>query len=224
MVFDLDGTLADTVADLIFAANATFGASGYGRPLDPASDPAVTRLGGGRAMLMHGYAVLGIHRSDAELEKEYQTLIRKYSQRVCVESRLYPGCMAALERLHRRGVPMAVCTNKPGVLAHPLLEALGVRPLFGAVIAADTLAVRKPHPEPLVEAVARVNAEITKSVLIGDSVTDRETARAAGALSVMVTFGPLGHDTASLDPHALLHHFDELDDMLAALPARDSCL
>lgn len=214
LIFDLDGTLADTGGDLIAAANATFRDLGFDAPLDVVTDAEVGLQTGGRAMLKHGFMRLGIQYSEAEIEKYYQPLVDNYAKGLCIHSHLYPGCKSALERLRVSGVPMAVCTNKPARLAEPLLSEFGISHYFKTVIAADTLAVRKPHPEPLWAAIEACGGDPKQSILVGDSVTDRETARRAGAASMLVTFGPLADKVRAFEPQMLLNSYAELDNLL----------
>ncbi len=115
------------------------------------------------------------------------------------------------------GFAVGICTNKPEGLAEILMQRLGVRDMFGALIGADTLPVRKPDPAPLRETVTRLGGDMARATLIGDTVTDRETARAAGIPSVLVTFGPDGRGVADLQPEALLDHYDDLDGVLEAV-------
>ncbi|MBT8411067.1 MAG: HAD-IA family hydrolase, partial [Octadecabacter sp.] len=130
---------------------------------------------------------------------------------------LYDGAMEVVEALKSKGFFVGICTNKPEALAQILLQRLGIRDAFGSLVGADTLAVRKPDPEPLFEAVRRAGGDPARCCLIGDSDTDRNTARAAGVPSVLVTFGPSGEDMAALEPEALIDHFDELPDVAARL-------
>ena len=88
---------------------------------------------------------------------------------------------------------------------------------FGALVGADTLPVRKPDPAPFRHAVKLVGGDPARAVLIGDTETDRETARAAGVPSVLVTFGPLGGGVEALSPEALLDHYDDLDRVLSGI-------
>lgn len=216
VVFDLDGTLADTSADLIAAANAVFRAGGHGDVLDPVADMA-TAFRGGRAMLTLGYDRLGSADRPAAVEAGYPLLLDAYRDAIDVHTRLYPGAREAVAALSRAGYRVAICTNKPEALAQTLLHRLGIRDAFGALIGADTLAHRKPHPAPLREAVARAGGDPARAVLIGDTVTDRDTARAAGLPCVLVGFGPDGDGVTALEPEATIGHFDELAGVVARL-------
>ena len=208
VIFDLDGTLADTSGDLIASANVCFRQMGLGDLLDPVADAGIA-LRGGRMMLKRG-----LERVDqfdqATVDQYYPTLLEAYRDAIDVYTVLYPGAMAAVETLKMQGYGVGICTNKPEGLADLLLTRMGIRGVFGSLVGADTLPVRKPDPEPLRETARRLGGDPAKTVLIGDSDTDRNTARNAGVPSVLVTFGPSGADMAALKPEALIHHFDEL--------------
>jgi len=216
VIFDLDGTLADTSGDLIMAANACFEALGHGAMLDMAADQA-TAFAGGRAMLRLGFERLGMDDIEARIEEQFQPLIGHYGANINTHTRIYDGVEAAVERLLDADYRVGICTNKPEGLAEDLMQRLGMRDMFGALIGADTLPVRKPDPAPYVETVQRAGGNLARSVLIGDTVTDRETARAAGVPSVLVTFGPTGRDVEALQPEALLDHYDDLFDLVEGL-------
>lgn len=211
VVFDLDGTLADTSGDLIAAANACFQARGLGALLDPQAD-ALIAFHGGRAMLRAGYARLPADRllpPGAE-DEDFPRLLAHYGDAIAVHTRLYPGTEAALERLAAQGHRLAVCTNKPEGLAERLLRELGVRTRFAALIGADTLPVRKPDPRPYQAAVKAAGGEVGHSFLVGDTETDRKTAANAGVRVALVAFGPEGQGLDRLKPEAMLAHFDDL--------------
>lgn len=214
VVFDLDGTLADTAADLLAAANACFVARGHGAPLDM-GDAAVA-FQGGRAMLRAGAERLGLD-PEAIAEADFQPLLGHYAANLDSQTRLYPGCIAMLDRLAAAGHALAVCTNKPAALAEALLTRLGIRDRFASLVGADTLPVRKPDPAPYRLAVAQAGGG--RSLLIGDTITDARTARAAGVPVVLVSFGPEGADVARHAPDALLDHFDDLPDLVTRLLA-----
>jgi phosphoglycolate phosphatase len=214
VVFDLDGTLADTSADLLAAANACFRALGHGDVLGPGD--AATAFQGGRAMLRLGFGRLGTP-SETAVDAEYPRLLAAYAAAIDRHTVLYPGAAAAVSALRQAGFATAVCTNKPAALAEVLLGRLGIRDLFGALVGADTLPVRKPDPRPLVEAVRRAGGDPARALLVGDTGTDSTTGRAAGVPVVLVTFGPEGHAVARHGPAALLHRFDDLPALAARL-------
>lgn len=218
VIFDLDGTLADTSGDLIAAANVCFSAMGAGDLLDPARDQG-TALRGGRAMLKLGMDRIGRGAENETIDRYYPMLLEAYGSAISVYTRIYPGALAAIDALKTRGYGVGICTNKPEALADQLLRSLQVRDVFASLVGADTLSVRKPDPEPLFEAARRAGGDPMSCLLVGDSDTDRNTARAAGVASVLVTFGPGGEDMAALEPEALLAHYDALPDIVERLLA-----
>lgn len=215
VIFDLDGTLADTSGDLIAAANVCFRQMGKGDVLDPAQDAGIA-LRGGRMMLRRGLERLDDYDA-AIVDRYYPVLLDAYREAIDVHTFLYSGAMEAVETLKIQGYGVGICTNKPEALAELLLTRLGVRDAFASMIGADTLAVRKPDPEPLREAARQAGGDPAQCVLIGDSDTDRNTAKAAGVPSVLVTFGPSGADMSALNPEALLHHYADLPAIVSDL-------
>lgn len=216
VIFDLDGTLADTAGDLIAACNAALAAMGQPAKLVMGADDA-TAFRGGRAMLRLAGARLGLTDDTAMVEAGYPLLLEAYGAAIDCHTTLYPGAMEAVYRLKSKGVAVGICTNKPEGLAQTLLTRLGIRDDFAALVGADTLTVRKPDPAPLIEAVARAGGALDRSILIGDTVTDRETARAAARPCALVTFGPTGRAVADLQPEALIDHYDGLDAIIDRL-------
>jgi phosphoglycolate phosphatase len=215
VIFDLDGTLADTSGDLIAAANACFREMGAGDLLDPVAD-AATAFAGGRAMLRLGLSRIG-RVDEGEIDRQFSPFLDHYEAHIDVHTVLYSGTMEAVRDLKSNGYKVGICTNKPEYLAEILMQRLGVRDEFASLIGADTLPPRKPDPEPLFEAVRRAGGDPKRCCLIGDTVTDHETARAAGVPSILVTFGPDGHGVAYLEPDALLHDYADLVQIVQAL-------
>ncbi len=216
VIFDLDGTLADTSADLLAAANACFLALGMGAPLRHETDQA-TAFKGGRAMLRLGFERLNGQVAEADVDAQFPVLLQYYEDNIDTFTTLYPGTMEAVAQLKSDGYKVGICTNKPEGLAQLLLTRLGVRDAFASLIGADTLPTRKPDPAPYYASVKAAGGAVAQSILIGDTVTDRETARAAKVPSVLVTFGPDGRGVADLQPEALLDHFDDLPALAAEL-------
>ncbi|MDG1471630.1 MAG: HAD-IA family hydrolase [Ascidiaceihabitans sp.] len=209
VIFDLDGTLADTSGDLIEAANVCFRDMGAGDMLDPASDAGIA-LRGGRAMLMLGLQRMDRAHDKDKLDHYYPVLLEAYAKDIDSRTVMYPGAMDAVEVLKTLGYGVGIATNKPQGLAEELLKRLGVRDAFASMVGADTLDVRKPDPEHLFEAARRAGGDPALTCLIGDTDTDRKTARNAGVPSVLVTFGPAGGDMAALEPEALLDDYADL--------------
>ncbi|MBP9049529.1 MAG: HAD-IA family hydrolase [Tabrizicola sp.] len=204
VVFDLDGTLADTSADLLAAANACLPRACLG------PEDALTAFHGGRAMLRLGFDRLGLDWTEAEVDAAYPVLLEAYRGGIATHTRLYPGAMAAVEGLKTAGFAVSICTNKPEELAELLLSALGVRGAFGALVGADTLPVRKPDPAPYRAAVERAGGLVARSMLVGDTETDAKTGVAAGVPVALVTFGPEGAGVSRFRPAALLDRFEDL--------------
>ena len=210
VVFDLDGTLADTSADLLAAANACFAGMGHAEPLDPGRDGG-TAVQGARAMLRLGFERLrgpGDHEGD--VDTHYRPLLEHYGADIARHTTFYPGALDAVAALRAEGYRVAICTNKPGWLTERLLLALRVTDAFDAVVAADTLSVSKPDPAPFREAVIRAGGDPARAFLVGDTQTDVSTARAAGVPVVLVSFGPAGREVLSLDHDHALNDYAEL--------------
>ncbi len=208
VVFDLDGTLADTSADLLAAANACFRDLGLGDVLEHGRDSG-TALRGGRAMLTLGFERVG-WQDMSEVDRQYQPLLDHYDGAIDHHTTMYPGAVDAVQRLRDTGYATAICTNKPEGLAEKLMRSLGVRDLFDSLIGADTLPVRKPDPAPLWAAVDQAGGDRDRCLLVGDTLTDRSTSENANVASVLVTFGPAGGDMAALKPQALLADYADL--------------
>jgi phosphoglycolate phosphatase len=214
VVFDLDGTLADTSADLLAAANAVFRDLGHGDLLG--AGDTLTAFHGGRAMLRLGFSRLGI-ADRAQEDAHYPALLAAYAGAIDTHTRMYPGAVGAVIALRAAGFATAICTNKPEALAVELVRRLGIADLFGALVGADTLPTRKPDAAPYLAAVTRAGGQVGRSMLVGDTETDRKTGLAAKVPVALVTFGPEGQGVARLRPEALLDHFDDLPDLAARL-------
>ena len=215
IIFDLDGTLANTSGDLIAAANYCFKDMGYGSLLDPEGD-AATALRGGRAMLSLGLSRVDV-LDEALIDYYYPLLLSAYDEAIAEQSYLFPSVRVVIQRLYDTGFNLGICTNKPEALAEKLMHALKFRDPFLSLIGADTLSTRKPDPMPFFEAVKRAGGIPQRSCLVGDSITDYNTARAAGVPSILVDFGFATKELAALQPNALITHFDQLEASLLEL-------
>ena len=215
VIFDLDGTLADTSGDLIAAANACFHGLGHGDLLDEVDDQ-LTAFHGARAMLRLGFSRLGAV-DEADIDAQYPVFLAHYAENIDVKTEFYPGAMDAVEDLRSAGYAVGICTNKPFDLAESLMQRMGARDKFGALIGADTLAVRKPDPEHFLHTVKTVGGDPDQSLLVGDTETDEKTARNAGVPIVLVEFGPEGPGIARLKPDAMLPDYASLGTVVRGL-------
>lgn len=205
IAFDLDGTLVDTAPDLTEALNHALAALGRARVPPEAVRNMVGH--GARAMLDKGLAATG-GTDPALVEEGFPIFLAYYEAHIADRSRPFPGVEAALDGLAARGVALAVCTNKLEGLAATLIGALRWETRFAALIGGDTLPVRKPDPAPLHEAIARLGGG--RAAFIGDSITDTDTARAAGIPCIAVRFGFSDRPVEQLGATALIGHYDEL--------------
>jgi phosphoglycolate phosphatase len=212
VVFDLDGTLADTAADLAAALNHALAA--LGRETVPAEAVRGLIGHGGRALLRRGLAATG-EASEELVEENYPVLLEHYSRHICDATRPYPGVEAALDAIEAAGARIAVCTNKAEGLTRALFDALGWRDRFAAIVGGDTLPFRKPDAAPLREAVARAGGG--RAVLVGDSITDADTARAAAVPFVAVSFGFRDRPVEKLGANATINSYSELIQVLSKL-------
>lgn len=215
VIFDLDGTLADTSGDLLAAANVCFRAMGHGDVLTVEQDAGVA-VRGARMMLTTGLKRVNAF-DGAVVDRYFPIFLEAYAGAIAKHTYLYPGAMESVQLLKERGYGVGICTNKPEGLAVQLLTELDVLQEFGALVGADTLPVRKPNPEPLFEVVRRLGGDPKQTLLVGDSDTDRNTSKAAGVPSILVTFGPDGADMAVLQPEALLQDYADLPEVVERL-------
>ena len=215
LVFDLDGTLADTAGDLIATLNWILTREGL-----PAvtAEQARSMVGlGARVLISRGFAAAGATIEPTRLEQLFIDFLAYYEENIAVHSRLFPGVERALDRFERAGFTFAVCTNK---VEHPsvrLLEALGVADRFQAICGQNTFAWWKPDPRALLSTIEKAGGSPARALMIGDSKTDIDTAKAARVPVVAVTFGYTEIPVADLAPDFIISHFDELWDAVTAL-------
>lgn len=205
VLFDLDGTLADSAPDLVAALAMLCIEIGHAPP-DPV---AVSRVvsAGGRAILRCGLPDVDELRIE-ELLPRYLDL---YAEREHVSTQLYAGVDDMLRNLEARGIQWGVVTNKVGWLATPMMEKLGLGTRCGALVAGDTLATRKPDPEPVLHACALLDVEPARTLFVGDDLRDIEAGRAAGTRTIAAAWGYLnggnpldwGADAVAADAAAL---------------------
>jgi phosphoglycolate phosphatase len=208
IVFDLDGTLADTAHDLIATLNMLLRREG----LPPVAPQAARSLvgAGARALIERGFAMNGAALAPERIEPLVRDFLAHYEAHIADESVLFPGARAALERFAHAGFRLAVCTNKPERLARLLLERLDAAELFAAICGRGTFPMHKPDPRTLDLTIEAARGDPRRALMVGDSKTDVDTAKAAGAPVVAVDFGYTDIPVAALAPDRVISHFDEL--------------
>lgn len=215
IIFDLDGTLIDTAPDLVETLNVIFAREGLA-PLP--YETARNLVGGGaKAMIMRGIEAEGRVLPPAKLEQLFTDFITHYSEHLADRSRPFPGLIDALDVLAARGCRFAVCTNKLERLSVLLLGQLELVDRFAAICGPDTFGIQKPDPEILRRTVAAAGGTLQHAVMIGDSITDIQTARAAGIPIVAVDFGYSERPIADFGPDWTISHFADLPASIAAI-------
>ena len=215
IIFDLDGTLAETAGDLIGALNFVLAREGVE---DVPVAAARSLLGaGGRALIQRGFARAGRDLSPEKLDALFVDFLAFYNAHIADHSFLFPGVEAALDRFAAEGWRLGVCTNKMEASSHLLLEKLGVARKFQFICGQDTFGVAKPDPRPLLETIRKMGSQPEYAVMVGDSVTDIKTARAAGTPVIAVDFGYTDVPVTELGPDVVISHFDALFDATQSL-------
>lgn len=205
VLFDLDGTLMDTAPEIADALNDTLARLG----LPPAGLPQVHGWIGDGALALLGKALAAAGRPPAAVAAAWPGFADDYQRRVGSNSRVHDGVRPMLQRLGRQGVKCVLLTNKEAAFARRLLALHGLADHIDLLVAGDTLPVKKPHPGVVDHALTLLGGSPADALLVGDSVTDVRTARAAGVAVWLVRHGypggPLQGDDA---PDAFIDHFD----------------
>ncbi len=211
VLFDLDGTLVDTAPDLAWSVDATL------QQLDLpicGEDKIRGWIGGGIERLMKRALTNDINgQPDTGLyENALSIFMDIYFDNVCERSRIYPGVNAALSYLQAGDYKIGCVTNKAGHFANKLLKSIGLYDEFAIIVSGDTLPVKKPNPQPLLHAADYFSIKADAALMVGDSVTDINAARAAGFQILCVPYGyNMGRDIHDLKPDAVVETLADLE-------------
>lgn len=207
VLFDLDGTLADTAPDLVAALNRVLRSLGHAEV-----DLGVARwwvADGSVGLIQNG---LQMPKEEAYTTPHRQSLLHEYSRNLCTQTKLFPGIDEVLAGLDKRNIPWGIVTNKPQRFTNPLVAALGLDARAGSVVSGDTLSQSKPDPAPLRHACEEMGVLPDGGVMVGDDLRDIDAGRAGGMRTIAVTWGyrpadeakDWGADRIALNPAQLL--------------------
>ena len=208
IVFDLDGTLVDTAPDLLDSLNHSLAAS----ELSAVDEAGFRRFvgHGGRVMIERAHAAQQRSLAVDEHDRLLKLFLDHYTANIPGKSRPYPGVVEAIARFEAAGYLLAICTNKYEANSVALIEALGLTKHFAAIAGQDTFAFRKPDPRHLTQTIALAGGDPHRALMVGDSQTDIDTAKAAGIPVVAVDFGYTDRHVREFEPSAVISHFDAL--------------
>lgn len=211
VLFDLDGTFADTAPDLAHALNETLRHFGQAALPFELIRPVVSH--GGLALIRLGF---GMEPDTPGFEERRQHLLKVYEDNICRETRLFDGMADVLDQLEAAALPWGIVTNKPAWLTDPLIAAMGFSERAGCVVSGDTCSNRKPHPEPIEHACRLIGVSPRRTVYVGDAGRDIEAGKAAGNTTVGALFGYIQPDDQPQDWLAD-HYIDHARDLLTLL-------
>jgi phosphoglycolate phosphatase len=217
VLFDLDGTLVDSVPDLTTAVDAMLAELGR----SPAGEAKVREWIGNGAQRLVKRALVGAMDGEPAatlFEQAFPRFLEHYQQHLCERTRLYDGVADCLAELRSQELPLGVVTNKPERFTQPLLAALGIARDFAVVVGGDTLAQKKPHPAPLLYAAEQLGVAPAAVLMVGDSRNDVLAARQAGMPVVCVPYGyNHGEDIRLTAPDAVVEDLRQLKGLLKAI-------
>lgn len=210
VLFDLDGTLADTAPDLANAANLQ--RERHGLPPMPLAELRPYTSAGARGMLGKAF---GLTPDDARFTALREEWFSLYEANLCVETRLFAGMNELLIELEQRKLPWGIVTNKSKRFTNKLIDRLGLLDRCAAIVSGDTTPHSKPHPAPLFFACETVGIPAINSVYVGDDLRDVEAGKAAGMMTVAAAYGYCGDSTPqSWQADHLIEHPLELLDLI----------
>lgn len=189
ILFDLDGTLADTAPDIACALNALRREEGQAPLPFELIRPVVSR---GTSDLIR--LAFGCDNADPQFDPLRRRFLSLYEGRLAVDTRLFPGMEELLEVITEQGRNWGVVTNKPGFLTRPLMEQMGLTDKAACIVSGDCTEYRKPHPAPMLLACSQAGSQASQCLYIGDARRDIEAGQNAGMRTLVALFGYLGDD------------------------------
>lgn len=216
IVWDLDGTLIDSAADLAQALNALLVEAGHAAIEENRIRPMI---GDGVGKLIErGFATAGEILSKSRLQNFVRRFMSVYSDCATDNTRLYPGARSVLQQFAHAGVRQGLCTNKPESISRQIIASLSLTDFFAAVVGGDTTETRKPNPLPLRSCIGSLKVSPERSVMIGDSAVDVATARAAGVRVGLVSHGYSRTDVSTLGADFVVVQLSSVTKFVGRMP------
>ena len=208
IVFDLDGTLADTLPDLARSINFATATRG----LNPVDALQIRELAasGLKPMIRQAYRIHDMPIDEQLVDELFDIAVAEYSNNIAMKTKLYPGVEKSLEQFIENGWLLAVCTNKPLALATKLLEELGHLNKFASICGADSFPFKKPDARHLTQTIENAGGSKSNAIMVGDASIDILTARNAGIPVVAVDFGYADVPVADFNSDVVISHYDAL--------------
>tara|TARA_R110002124_G_scaffold80862_3_gene213832 strand:- start:6681 stop:7352 length:672 start_codon:yes stop_codon:yes gene_type:complete len=218
LVFDLDGTLLETAPDLVGTLNGILAGEGL-QPIP--YETAKTYIGQGAKMLLEkGFAANNQQLEGDRADELFSLFLTSYEARIAQESHPFPGLLEALDQLAQEGWTFAVCTNKLEHLARMLLDELELSSRFIAITGGDTFNEKKPHPDHLLKTIELAGSTPDKAIMVGDSRSDIDAAKAANVPVIAVDFGYTPVPVSELGPDLVISEFSQIHAAIRSIRLR----
>jgi phosphoglycolate phosphatase len=209
IILDLDGTLVNTVPDVLLSLNYTLAT--FGRPTIEESEISGLIGNGARFLMENAFTKSHIPYTRFDIDAALACYLKYYSQNPVVATCIYPHVIDVLDQLSATGVTLSICTNKPGVITRVLLQELKLAHYFAIVLCGDEVSYPKPNAQHIFDVINRTNGKLAEAVLIGDSLVDKICAENAGIPFVGVSYG---YDLDETSHCLLIDNFSQLPDAL----------
>lgn len=214
-VFDLDGTLVDTAPDLLSATNAVLAHAGRSAITPPSLRHMVGF--GARSLIQQAFAATGEPVREEDLAALFDVFLAHYRANIAVASKPFPNVARTLARLRAEGARLGVLTNKPQALTELLLPQVALEPYFDTVFGAGRRPYTKPDPRIFADVVEAMGGTQGGAIMIGDSITDVATARAAKVPVILVSYGYTPEPAHTLGADRVVDDFAEIPEAAKAL-------
>jgi phosphoglycolate phosphatase len=212
IIFDLDGTLVNTVPDVLLSLNYTLAT--FGRPTIDESEITGLIGNGARFLMENAFTKSHIPYTHFDIDAALACYLKYYTQNPVVATRIYPNVIEVLQEFYDSGLTLSICTNKPGVITRVLLHELKLEHFFSIVLCGDEVSYPKPNAQHILDVINRTNGKLAEAVLIGDSLVDKICAENAGIPFVGVSYG---YDLDESANCILIDNFNELPEALHKL-------